>query len=57
MDPFKKHLYDEFEDHAYKFLGVCGDRVREVSGERGHDIDADFETDYEYAGLPPCDRK
>ena len=30
MDPFKKRLYDEFEDHAYKILGVSGDRVREV---------------------------
>ena len=36
MDPFKKRLYDEFEDHAYKILGVSGDRVREVLGERGH---------------------
>ena len=50
MDPFKKRLYDEFEDHAYKVLGVSGDRVREVLGERGHDIDADFEAAYEFAG-------
>ena len=42
MNRFKKRLYDEFEDHAYKVLGVSGDRVREVLGERGHDIDADF---------------
>ena len=31
-------------------LGVSGDRVREVFGERGHDIDADFETAHEFAG-------
>ena len=57
MNRFKKRLYDEFEDHAYKVLGVSGDRVREVLGERGHDIDADFEAAYEFAGLPSCDRK
>ena len=50
MDLFKKRLYDEFEDHACKVLGVCGDKVREVLGERGHDIDADFEAAYEFAG-------
>ena len=50
MNRFKKRLYDEFEDHAYKVLGVSGDRVREVLGERGHDIDADFEAAYEFAG-------
>ena len=50
MDPFKKRIYDEFEDHAYKVLGVSGDRVREVLGERGHDIDADFEAAYKFAG-------
>ena len=50
IDLFKKRLYDEFEDHACKVLGVCGDKVREVLGERGHDIDADFEAAYEFAG-------
>jgi len=50
MDPFKKRLYDEFEDHAYTVLGVSGDRVREVLGERGHDLDAEFEAAYEFAG-------
>ena len=50
MNPFKKRLYDEFEEHAYKVLGVSGDRVREVLGERGHDIDANFEAAYEFAG-------
>ncbi|MDC0649880.1 hypothetical protein OAQ37_05160 [Alphaproteobacteria bacterium] len=50
MDPFKKRLYDEFEDHAYKVLGVSGDRVREVLGERGHDLNADFEAAYAFAG-------
>ena len=50
IDLFKKRLYDEFEDHAYKVLGVSSDRVREVLGERGHDIDADFEAAYEFAG-------
>ena len=50
MNRFKKRLYDEFEDHAYKVLGVSGDRVREVLGERGHDIDAEFEAAYEFAG-------
>ena len=51
MNPFKKSLCDEFEDHAYKVLGVSGDRVREVLGERGHDINLDFETAYEFAGV------
>ena len=50
MNPFKKRLYDEFEDDAYKVLGVSGERVREVLGERGHDIDAEFEAAYEFAG-------
>ena len=50
MDLFKKRLYDEFEQHAYKVLCVSGDRVREVLGERGHDIDADFEAAYKFAG-------
>ena len=36
MDPFKKRFYDEFEDQAYKILGVSGDRVWDVLGERGH---------------------
>ena len=30
MDPFKVRLFNEFDDHAYKVLGVSGDRVREV---------------------------
>ena len=50
MNPFKKRLYDEFEEHAYKVLGVSGDRVREVLGARGHHIEADFEAAYEFAG-------
>ena len=51
MNRFKKRLYDEFQNHAYKDLGVSGDRVREVLGERGHDINADFEAAYEFAGV------
>ena len=50
MDPFKKRLYDEFEANCQHVLGVSSDRVREVLGERGHDIDADFEAAYEFAG-------
>ena len=50
MDPFKKRLFDEFEDHAYKVLGVSGDRVREVLGERGQNLDAEFEAACEFAG-------
>ena len=50
MKTFKKRLYDEFEEHAYKVLGVSGDRVREVLAELGLDIDADFEAAYEFAG-------
>ena len=50
MDPFKKRLYAEFEDHCYKVLGVSGDRVREVLGDRGHDLNADFEAAYAFAG-------
>ena len=46
MDPFKKRLYDGFEDHSYKVLGVSGDRIREVLGEHGRDIDAHFEAAY-----------
>ena len=50
MNPFKKRLNDDFEYHAYQVLSVSGDRVREVLSERGHDIDADFEAAYEFAG-------
>ena len=50
MDPFKKRLYAEFEDHCYKVLGVSGDRIREVLGDRGHDLNADFEAAYAFAG-------
>jgi hypothetical protein len=49
-NPFKKKLYDEFEQNSFKVLGVPGDRVREVLGERGENIDADFEAAWEYGG-------
>ena len=51
MNPFRKRLYDEFEDHAYKVSGVSGDRVREVLGERGQDLDAELEAAYAIAGV------
>ena len=50
MDPFKKRVYHEFEANCHHVLGVSSDRVREVLGERGHDIDAEFEAAYEFAG-------
>ena len=49
-NPFKKKLDDEFEQNSFKVLGVPGDRVREVLGERGENIDADFEAAWEYGG-------
>ena len=49
ISPFRKRLYDKFEDHAHKVLGVSGDSVRGSSGEHGHDVDADFEAAYEFA--------
>ena len=47
---FKQKLYDEFEQNSFKVLGVPGDRVREVLGARGENIDADFEAAWEYGG-------
>jgi len=49
-NPFKQKLYDEFEQNSFKVLGVPGDRVREVLGARGENIDADFEAAWEYGG-------
>ena len=49
MAPFKKRLYDEFEEHAHKVLGVSCDIVRELSGGCGQNIDADFEAAYAFA--------
>ena len=47
---FKQKLYDEFERNSLKLLGVPGDRVREVLGKRGENIDADFEAAWDYGG-------
>jgi hypothetical protein len=49
-NPFKQKLYDEFEQNSFKVLGVPGDRVREVLGARGENINADFEAAWEYGG-------
>ena len=49
-NPFKQKLYDEFEQNSFKVLGVPGDRVREVLGARGENIDADFEAAWEFGG-------
>ena len=52
MNQFKAKLYEEFEDNAFKLMGVSGDRVREVLGNRGEDIDADFEAAWSFGGAP-----
>ena len=52
MNQFKAKLYEEFEDNAFKLMGVSGDRVREVLGKRGEDIDADFEAAWRFGGAP-----
>jgi len=52
MNQFKVKLYEEFEDNAFKLMGVSGDRVREVLGNRGEDIDADFEAAWRFGGAP-----
>ena len=52
MNQFKTKLYEEFEDNAFKLMGVSGDRVREVLGNRGEDIDADFEAAWSFGGAP-----
>ena len=51
MDPFKKNLYAEFESNSFKLMGVPSSRVREVLGERGHDLDAEFEATFDFAGI------
>ena len=57
MDPFKKRLYDEFEEHAHKVLGVSCDIVRELSGGRGQNIDADLKRHKRLLWLLTCARK
>lgn len=52
MNQFKAKLYEEFEDNAFKLMGVSGDRVREVLGKRGENIDADFEAAWRFGGAP-----
>ena len=47
---FKQKLYDEFEQNSYKVLGVLGNRVIEVPGKLGENIDADFEAAWDYGG-------
>ena len=47
---FKQKLYDEFEQNSYKVLGVPTDRIREVLGEHGEDIDADFDAAWDFGG-------
>ena len=42
LNPFKKNLYAEFESNSFKLMGVPSSRVREVLGERGHDLNADL---------------
>ena len=51
LDPFKKNLYAEFESNSFKLLGVPSSRVREVLGERGHDLNAEFEAAFDFAGI------
>ena len=47
---FKQKLYDEFEQNSYKVLGVPTDRIREVLGEHGEDIDSDFDAAWDFGG-------
>ena len=47
---FKQKLYDEFEQNSYKVLGVPTDRIREVLGEHGEDIDAEFDAAWNFGG-------
>lgn len=51
MDSFKRNLYAEFESNSFKLMGVPSSRVREVLGERGHDLDAEFEAAFDFAGI------
>ena len=50
LNLFKQKLYDEFEQNSYKVLGVPTDRIREVLGEHGEDIDADFDAAWDFGG-------
>lgn len=54
LDPFKEKLYEEFEVNSYKLLGVPGNKVREVLSDKGEDIDAEFETAWDFGGQPLC---
>ena len=47
---FKQKLYDEFEQNSFKVLGVPTDRIREVLGEHGEDIDAEFDAAWDFGG-------
>ena len=48
MDPFKEKLCEEFDANSYKLLGVPGDWVREVLSDKGEDIDAEFEANWDF---------
>ena len=50
MSQFKEKLYEECEANSYKLLGVPGNRMRDVLSDKGEDIDAEFETAWDFGG-------
>ena len=50
MNEFKEKLYDEFETNCFHVLGVPSQRVREVLGQRGENIDEKFDAAWQFGG-------
>ena len=50
MNEFRKKLYEEFEANCLHVLGVPLQRVREVLGQRGENIDEKFDAALQFGG-------
>ena len=50
MNDFKQKLYEEFEENCFHVLGVPSNRVREVLGHRGENIDDKFDAAWQFGG-------
>ena len=50
MNNFKQKLYKEFEANCFHVLGVPSNRVREVLGHRGENIDDKFDAAWQFGG-------
>lgn len=50
MNNFKQKLYEEFETNCFHVLGVPSNKVREVLGHRGENIDDKFDAAWQFGG-------